>query len=212
MSDDPQPPSAPSSRWQDFREKILPVIAGGVIAGVFAIAGSYFATTFQMSAQSQIQKVEEQRNVSASLMGQKIMWEQLNILQANAKIASDYNQERWQRAGLPNTSVDLEELKYWSHRSGDLVLELAKSSQAILDDTANVQTLFPDTPKLRELCQRIYTFKTMKTPEPPHVGSLYDLAKWKEQTDRDVQVLAESEYGKPIDDLVAYLLLQLQQH
>jgi hypothetical protein len=209
MSDDD---AQQHSRWQDFWDKTLPGIVGGVIAGVFAIAGSYFATTFQMSAQSQAQKVEEQRKVSASLMGQKIMWEQLNIFQANAKTASDYNQERWQRAGLPYTSVDLEELKYWSHRSADLVLELAKSSQAILEDTANVQTLFPDTPKLRELCQRIYTFKTMKTGEPPHDGSLYDLAKWKEQTDRDVQVLAESEYGKPIDDLVAYLLLQLQQH
>jgi hypothetical protein len=132
------------------------------------------------------------RKVSASLMGQKIMWEQLNIFYANAKTTSDYNQERWQRASLPNTSVDLEELKYWSHRSADLVLELAKSSQAILEDTTNVQTLFPDTPKLRELCQRIYTFKTMKTPEPLHVGSLNDVAKWKEQTDRDVQALAES--------------------
>ncbi len=45
MSDAPQ-----HSRWQDFLEKTLPGIAGGVIARLFAIAGSYFATTFQMSA------------------------------------------------------------------------------------------------------------------------------------------------------------------
>jgi hypothetical protein len=165
MSDDD---AQQHSKWQDFWDKTLPVIAasvtGSVIGGVFAIAGSYYATTFQMSAQSQARKVEDQRKVSASLMGQKIMWEQLNIFYANAKTTSDYNQERWQRAGLPITSVDLEELKYWSHRSADLVLELAKSSQTILQDTANVQTLFPDTPTLRELCQRIYTFKTIKTP------------------------------------------------
>jgi formate/nitrite transporter FocA (FNT family) len=42
MTDD-----APHSRWQDFWEKTLPVIIGGIIAGIFAIAGSYFATTFQ---------------------------------------------------------------------------------------------------------------------------------------------------------------------
>jgi hypothetical protein len=206
MTDDPQPPSAPSSRWQDFWEKTLPVIAGGVIAGVFAIAGSYFATTFQMSAQFQIQKAEEQRKVFASLMGQKIVWEQLNISKVNADTAFDYYQERWKRPGSPNISLDLDEAKYWSHRSGDIISEVTKSSQAILEDVANIQEVFPDTPKLSELCKRIYTFQTMKSPEPPHGGSLDDLTKWKEDTDRSVQVVAQSEYGKPIDDLVAYLL------
>ena len=72
MSDDD---AQQHSRWQDFWDKTLPVFAGSVIGGFFAIVGSYYATTFQMSAQSQAQKVEEQRKVSASLMGQKIMWE-----------------------------------------------------------------------------------------------------------------------------------------
>jgi hypothetical protein len=38
MSDDAQ-----HSKWLDLWEKILPGIVGGVIAGLFAIAGSYFA-------------------------------------------------------------------------------------------------------------------------------------------------------------------------
>jgi hypothetical protein len=52
MSDD----GPPRSRWQDFWDKTLPVIVGGLIAGLFAIAGSYFATTFQTSAQHKEQK------------------------------------------------------------------------------------------------------------------------------------------------------------
>jgi hypothetical protein len=75
MSDNPQQ----HSRWQDFWEKTLPVIAGGVITGFFAIAGSYFATTFQMSAQSQAEKAEEQRKVFARLIGRKLVTEQLNV-------------------------------------------------------------------------------------------------------------------------------------
>jgi hypothetical protein len=105
MADDVQQ----HSKWQDFRDKTLPVIAGGIIAGIFAIAGSYLATTFQTSAQVQLQKAEERRKVFASLMGQKIMCEQLNISKANADITFYYYEDRWNRAGSPNTSVDLEE-------------------------------------------------------------------------------------------------------
>ena len=61
MSDD-----QPSSRRQEFWDKTLSALVGGLIAGVFAIAGSYFAVTFQMSAQAKAQKAEEQRKVFAT--------------------------------------------------------------------------------------------------------------------------------------------------
>jgi hypothetical protein len=64
MSDDTQ-----RCKWQDLWDKTLPVIVGGVLA----IAGSYFATTFQMSAQAKAQKTEEQRKVFARLMGRKLV-------------------------------------------------------------------------------------------------------------------------------------------
>jgi hypothetical protein len=103
MTDD-----APHSRWQDFWEKTFPVIIGGIIAGVFAIAGSYFATTFQMSAQSHAHKAEAQRKVYASLMGRKLVTEQLNVSRAEARVFSDYNEELWRRSGLPKDSLDLQ--------------------------------------------------------------------------------------------------------
>jgi hypothetical protein len=205
VSDD----NASRSRWRDFWDKVFPVLVGGALAIVGSITGSYFATTFQMSAQLRAEKAAEQRKVFASLTGEKIVWEQLNISRANAWTAADYYQERWRRSGSPNTSLDVDEGKYWMHREADLVAEVTKSSQAVLADIANVRALFPDTPQLRELCNRVYTFQTMKTPNPPHQGSLDDLTQWKDETDRNVQKLAEAEYGKPIDDLLAYLLTQL---
>jgi hypothetical protein len=211
MSDD----DAQRSRWQDLWDKTLPVIAGGFIAGVFAIAGSYYATKFQMVAQSQTQKAEEQRKVFASLVGRKLVAEQLNVSRAEARLFSDYNEERWKRAGAPKDSLDLDETKRWMHRSEDLVFEIMKSNQALFEDIATVRALFPDTPRLRELCARVYAFRTLQTPAPPHfqvgVTEFESLAEWKDEADRKIQSLGESEYGKPIDELTAYLLTQLRQ-
>jgi hypothetical protein len=80
-------------------------------------------------------------------------------------------------------------------------LEAVKGSQAVLQDVATVQSIFPDTPKLRELCKQISTFQTMKAPEPPHAGSLNDLITWKLEAERNVQTLAHAEYDKPIDEI-----------
>lgn len=206
MSDDAQ---QQSSRWQDFWDKTLPVIAGGLIAGFFSIAGSYLATTFQMSAQSQAEKTAQQRKVFASLMGQKLLWEQINVSEANASTAFDYYQERWKRAGSPNTSLDVDEGKYYARRYDELILERAKDARAVLENIGNVQALFPHTRQLDQLCDRIYTFKTINMHPPPHTGSLDDLSTWKDQADQAAQLAAHTEYAKPIDDLLAYLRTQL---
>jgi hypothetical protein len=98
MSDDPQ---KQHSRWQDFWEKALPVIVGSIVGGLFAIVGSYFATDFQMKAQVRSHKSEEQLKVFARLMGRKLVTEQLNLSQAEARMFSDYNEEIWKRRLMP---------------------------------------------------------------------------------------------------------------
>jgi hypothetical protein len=97
------------------------------------------------------------------------------------------------------------------HRSEDLVFEVMKNNQVLFEDIATVRALFPDTPRLRELCARVYTFRTLQTAAPPHVGSIESLTQWKDEADRQIESLVESEYGKPIDELAAYLLTQLPQ-
>jgi hypothetical protein len=96
------------------------------------------------------------------------------------------------------------------HKSEDLVPEIAKNNQALFEDVATVQALFPDTPRLRELCAPIYKFRPidLKT-EVPHDGPVELVTQWKDQGEREIQPLAESEYGKPIDELVAFLRPQL---
>ena len=190
--------------------KTLPVIVGSIVGGLFAIVGAYFATDFQMNAQAKSHKSEEQLKVFARLMGRKLVTEQLNLSQAEARMFSDYNEEIWKRQG-PQDSLDLEEARHWMQRSQDLVFDVMKNNQALFEDLATAQALFPDTPRLRELTARVYNFRTLKTQTPPHSGSIESLTQWKDEADRQIQSLATTEYGKPIDELTAYLRTQLRQ-
>jgi hypothetical protein len=205
MSDSPagDGEATKSTRWRDFWDRTFPVLLGAAIA----IATAYFTTKFQTSAQADAQKAAEQLKVVASLRGEGIVWEQYNISHANAWTAAEFYKERWRRAGnSPNDSIDIEEAKYWMHSGTELVYDAAKSAQIVFEDLATIQALFPNTPKLRELCNRIYTFQMITTPNPPQNGSLDD---WKDAVDKNVGTLAQSEYSKPIGDLVTYLLPQL---
>jgi hypothetical protein len=43
----------------------------------------------------------------------------------------------------------------------------------------------------------------------PQDGPIESVAQWKEQAEREIQNLAENEYGKPVAELEAYLRAQL---
>jgi hypothetical protein len=98
------------------------------------------------------------------------------------------------------------------HRSEDLVSDITKNNQALFEDLATVQALFPDTPRLRELCAPVYNFRTLVIKSPvPHDGSVEGVTQWKDRADQEIQSLAASEYGKPLDELVTFLRTQLPQ-
>jgi hypothetical protein len=93
-----------------------------------------------------------------------------------------------------------------------LLLRWQKNNQALFDDLATAQAIFPDTPRLRELCAPIYKFRTITLKLPvPHDGPIESVAVWKDMAQQEIQPLAEQEYGKPIDELEAFLRTQLTQ-
>jgi hypothetical protein len=98
------------------------------------------------------------------------------------------------------------------HKSEDLAFEIAKNNQVLFQDIATAQALFPNTQQLRDLCTPIYKFHTLALKaEVPHTGPVEGVTQWKDTAEREVQPLAESEYGKPIDALVEFLQPQLPQ-
>jgi hypothetical protein len=101
---------------------MFPVIVGGLLA----IAGSYFATTVQISAQAKLQKSEDQGKVFARFMGRKLVTQQLAVSRIEARIFSDYYEEIWRCAGSPPKTLALQETERWMHKSENLGLEIAK--------------------------------------------------------------------------------------
>jgi hypothetical protein len=207
MSDD----TPPSSRWQELWDKTLPVLAGGLIAGIFAIAGSYFATKFQTTAEVNSKKIEEQQKVFARIMGRKFTTEQLYVSRYEASIYSDYEEALWKRAGAPKDSFDLQEAQRWQHRAEDLVFDIVKSNQALFEDIGTVRAVFPDTPRLRELCDQVYRLPSIKIASPPtsSTSTIEQLTQWKDEARRQLDSIVQTKYGKPIDDLTVFLLTQL---
>jgi cell division protein FtsB len=91
------------SRSWDKALSLVAALVGAIIGGICTLLGSYYATRSQAEAQIQ----EQQRKVFASLAGERTAWEGSNIFLADAGLNFAYFQERWRRAGLPDTSQDL---------------------------------------------------------------------------------------------------------
>lgn len=199
----------PGGRSQDAWKTLLFTLFGGILAAGSGILGQYYSSQFQFSSQVQIQKIQGQRQVFARLMGRNFATKQLYVSRYEALVFSDYHEARWKRSGSSKDSFDLQEAQRWMHRSEDLVFEIVKNNQALYEDLGTVRALFPDVPKLRELVERIYSFKSLKTSKPVRDASVEELVHWKDESVRQLQVLIEREYGRPIDELLVYLLQQL---
>lgn len=198
-----------SGGWHDAWKTLLFTVFGGLLAAGGGVVGQYYASQFQFSSQVHIQKIQGQRQVFARLMGRKFATTQLYVSRYEALVFSDYHETRWKRFGSPKDSLDLQEAQRWMHRSEDLVFEIVKNNQALYEDLGTVRALFPDAPRLRELVERIYSFKTLKTTQPARDASVEELVRWKDESVRQLQVVVEHEYAGPIDELLGYLLQHL---
>jgi hypothetical protein len=188
---------------------LLATIVGGVLAASGGIVGQYYASQFQFSSQLQLQKIHGQRQVFARIMGRKFATKQLYVSRYEALIFSDYHESRWKRSGSSKDSLDLQEALRWMRRSEDLVFEIVKNHQALFEDLGTVRALFPDTTRLRELVERIYGFKALKTSQPPRDASTNELIQWKNESIQQLQAVVDRDYGAPMDELLNYLSQQL---
>ena len=184
-------------------------LLASLLTGTITITASYLTSRFQMSTQIRVQNVHDQRAVFARLKSRKFTTKQLYVSRYEALIFSDYHEERWKRAGAPKDSIDLQEAQRWMRRSEDLVFEIVKNNQALFEDLATAQALYPYTAKLQELSDRLYNIKALWTGRPPEKASIEQLAVWKTEAVRQLQATVDKEYGTVIEDLIAYLYQQL---
>lgn len=144
-------------------------------------------------------------------MGRKFLTTQLYVSRFEALIYSDYHEAKWKRAGHPKDSIDLQEAQRWMHKSEDLALDVAKNNQSLFETIGLIRILFPKTSKIDELIDRIYHFKTPKILGDPFKMDANHLEEWKVKAVKDLQVLVETEYAKPINDLLDYLANEISR-
>lgn len=193
------------STWRSAWPSLLGVLVGGLIT----VIGYYFSAQFQTENQISIQRLQNARDVYSRIMGREFVTKQLYVSRYEALIFSDYHEARWKLTGSPKDSLDVQEAKRWMHRSEDLVFEIVKNNQALFEDLGIVRATFADTTQLRGLVDRLLQFKALKTSVPPKGANIEELRLWKEESVRQLQAVVDSDYGRPFDDLLDYLLKQL---
>lgn len=197
-----------NKRWTNLFPKDV-VIA--LLTLISVVVGAYLAAELGLQSQLKFSDHSKRQQTFSELMGRKILTNQLYVSRFEALIYSDYHEARWKLAGAPKDSIDLQEAQRWMHRSEELVLEIAKNYQSQFETLGLIRILFPRTTKLDELIGRLAHFKTPKILGEPFKMNLNQLEEWKVRAVHDLQGLVESEYGKPVDDLLNYLEVEIRR-
>lgn len=192
-------------------DKFLAPLGGVVLGGILSIATSYYAAKFQVQNQITLQEAQDARLTYSRLTGHKTVIRQLHFSRLEAVTNSDYHEAKWVLSGSPNSSVDLEEARWWQRKAHDFVLEIVRANQSLHADIGTVRARFPDTVRLVELTNRVLDARAIKVNAVPNYKSPADLDHWKEATMSELDTMVEAEYVKPLDELLEYLFQQLHQ-
>lgn len=175
------------------------------LALIGVIVGAILTYRLGMRSQLRVSDHQKRQQVFSQLMGRKFVTSQLYFSRFEAQIYSDYHEAKWKQAGHPKDSIDLGESQRWRNKSEDLALEIAKSNQSLFETIGFIRILFPKASKLDQFIDRLYHFKTPKILGDPLNMDINAVEEWKIKAVRDLQTLVETEYSKPIDDLLNYL-------
>lgn len=192
-------------------DKFLIPLGGVVLGGLLSIATSYYAAKFQVQNQIALQEAQDAKVTYSRLMGHKTVIRQLHFSRAEAVTNSDYHEARWVLSGSPKSSMDLEEARWWQRKAHELVSEIVRENQSLHADIGIVQARFPDTIRLIELTSRVLNARAIKVNPVPKYKNSDELDRWKETATSELDTMVESEYVKPLDELLEYLLQQLHQ-
>lgn len=181
------------------------------LALIGVIVGAILTYHLGIRSQLRVSDHQKRQQVFSQLTGRKFVTSQLYVSRFEAQIYSDYHEAKWKQVGHPKDSIDLEEAQRWMHKSEDLALEIAKSNQSLFETIGLIRILFPKSPKLDELIGHLYHFKTPKILGEPLKMDGEQLEEWKIKAVKDLQALVETEYSKPIEDLLEYLASEISK-
>jgi len=188
--------------------QILPVVAPAVpalIALVGVVVGGVLGAHLTFRNQLRLTTLQGRQQSYAAIMGKKLVVTQLYVSRFEALAYSDYHERLWHLVGAPKDSLDFEEAKRWMRKSEDLVLDLAKANQSLIESVGLARATYPSTAVLEQLAERVYHFNTPVLTPPPPGADRGLLDTWKSKAIPDLQQLVQKEYAVPIDALLEHL-------
>jgi len=86
-----------------------------------------------------------------------------------------------------------------------MVPEFTKALKDLFEIIGLIRVLFPLTPELNELTERIYAFQSLEIGGDPFKMNLNELEEWKAKVMKSAHDITRTEFGKPIEDLLECL-------
>lgn len=177
---------------------------------IVSLSTVYFTERLRRSREIAVADHAARQRLVGTLMGKKLLLAQLYVSRFEALILSDYHEARWKLAGAHTTSLDLEEARRWMHKSEDLALEVARSSEALFEAVALAKVLFCRSPELDNLASGVLDYRVPEVAEiPSSVQATQDLDVWKTEAVRQVRTLVEQHVSQPIAQLSQHLASEL---
>lgn len=187
---------------------IFIVLIPGIFALLGALVGGYATSNFNFRNQIKDVKYRNRQQAYSQIMGHKYLLPQLYVSRFEAMIFSDYHEQRWKLGGNLSNSLDPSEAQRWMHKSEDLVLEVARTNKFLFESIGLARASFRQDELLEKLTQRICQFRTPSI-EPPTAMNAEELDTWKAKAVAQLQQLVAEEIGGPIDTLLEYLQLHI---
>lgn len=188
-----------------------PTLLGVLLGGVLAFGTSYWSVKFQLENQLAIQKAQDARAVYSRLMGHRIILRQILVNAYESRVNAYTHDARWALDGYSKDSINLHEAQRWFRRTDDLALISGKNYQAFFEDLGLVQATFSNSPKLKQLIDRVMVSEGMVIEKPPKGLDVQALNKWQNKKLVQVGLAVKSELTTPLGDLLDYLSEQLSK-
>lgn len=196
---------------KQLRTPLWVAFATAVLSLLITFPTAYFSSQLTLDNQIELNNTQKRHQLIGELMGRKAMMRQLYVSRFEARVYSDYYEARWKLTGASKDSFEFQEARRWMHKSEDLALEIAKSNQSLFETLGSIRSVFRRTAKLDDLENILYHFKSPQILGRPFEMKMDELETWKTKAIENLQTLVEQEYGKPIDELVDYLVAELRR-
>ena len=191
---------------QPHRTSFVTAIIAGTFALLGAIVGSYTTSYLTLRNQVRLATTQKQEEAYAALAGDRFLLTQLYVSMMQARVDFEFHHRKLEIEGNPAISPHLQETMRLVARRDDLALEFGKASRHLFETIGLIRATFPRTAALDRLTQRLYAFKSPTVTPPGQLSHDDDILRWRNDRLAELQTAADTEYGKPIDDLLAYVL------